>query len=110
MDLCDAFAFETGVLPELFHGCRLLDGNLIGHDRRRTSGVTKRHGWRARLNTSSFPHSSGLPKVSAPFGVVGRLAEHFFLPGYFIKFLQTRNAVIRRAAECSTEEWRHSLS
>ena len=47
---------------------------------------------------------------SAPFGVVGFLAEHFLLRRYFIKFLQARNAIIRRVAESPTEEWRHYLS
>jgi lipid-A-disaccharide synthase-like uncharacterized protein len=51
-----------------------------------------------------------LVNLSAPFGVVGFLAEHFFLSRYFIKFLQARNVVIRRIAACPTEEWRHYLS
>ena len=48
-------------------------------------------------------------RFSAPFGVAGALAEHFFLRRYFIKFLQRRNAVIQQVAESRTEEWRTYL-
>ncbi|HEV2577573.1 MAG TPA: SRPBCC family protein [Acidobacteriaceae bacterium] len=46
---------------------------------------------------------------SAPFGVAGILTEQFFLRRYFIKFLQARNAAIRRVAESPTQEWRDYL-
>ncbi len=48
-------------------------------------------------------------RFATPFGVAGRLAEHFFLRRYFIKFLQARNVVIRRVAESPTQEWSHYL-
>ena len=49
-------------------------------------------------------------RFSTPFGVASFFTEHLLLRRYFIKFLQARNAVIRRVAESSTEEWRHYLS
>lgn len=48
-------------------------------------------------------------RFSAPFGVAGSLTEHLFLRRYLIKFLQARNAVIRRVAESPTQEWRDYL-
>src|SRR5581483_4421670 len=49
-------------------------------------------------------------RFSAPFGVAGSLTEHLFLRRYFIKFLQARNAAVRRFAESPTHEWRDYLS
>ena len=40
---------------------------------------------------------------SAPFGLIGRIAEVIFLTSYLRRFLIHRNSAIKRAAE--TEDW-----
>jgi ligand-binding SRPBCC domain-containing protein len=47
---------------------------------------------------------------SAPFAVVGLPLERFLLRRYLTKFLQQRNAMIRRVAESPTEDWRRHLA
>ncbi len=47
--------------------------------------------------------------LAAPFGPLGWLAERFILPNYFTRFLQQRNAAIKRVAESSSAEWRRYL-
>ena len=87
-------------------------GDPIGYNGCSTNSVTKRY----EEQFSPGPPKDGstitrnLLNFSASFGVAGFLREHFFLRRYFIKFLQARNAVIRRVAESTTKEWRHSLS
>lgn len=46
-------------------------------------------------------------RFAAPLGVLGRMAETLVLRRYMTRFLQRRNAVIRRVAE--SEEWREFL-
>ena len=47
-------------------------------------------------------------RFAAPLGVLGRIAETLVLRRYMTRFLERRNAVIKRVAE--SEEWRHYLS
>lgn len=46
-------------------------------------------------------------RFAAPLGVLGRIAETLVLRRYMTRFLERRNAVIRRVAE--SEEWREFL-
>ena len=46
-------------------------------------------------------------RFAAPLGVLGRIAETLVLRRYMTRFLQRRNAVIKRVAE--SEEWREFL-
>jgi hypothetical protein len=44
---------------------------------------------------------------TAPLGILGRIAERLVLRRYMTRFLQARNAVLKRAAE--SDEWRAFL-
>jgi len=44
---------------------------------------------------------------AAPLGPLGRIAERLFLTAYMRRFLNTRNAMIKRVAE--SDEWRQYL-
>jgi ligand-binding SRPBCC domain-containing protein len=46
-------------------------------------------------------------RFAAPLGVLGRIAETLLLRRYMTRFLERRNAVIKRVAE--SEEWREFL-
>lgn len=46
-------------------------------------------------------------RFAAPLGVLGRIAETLVLRRYMTRFLERRNAVVRRVAE--SEEWREFL-
>jgi hypothetical protein len=43
----------------------------------------------------------------APFGLLGNLANKFFLVSYMQRFLEERNAVVRRVAE--SQEWQRYI-
>ena len=43
----------------------------------------------------------------APLGLLGRFAERLFLTRYMRRFLEERNAILKRVAE--SEEWRKYL-
>ncbi len=45
---------------------------------------------------------------AAPLGILGRLAEFFFLTSYMRRFLLLRNEILKRTAE-SDDEWRKYL-
>lgn len=45
---------------------------------------------------------------SAPLGILGKIAELLFLTRYMRRFIQERNAVLKRLAE--SDEWREFLS
>jgi ligand-binding SRPBCC domain-containing protein len=47
-------------------------------------------------------------RFAAPLGVLGRIAETLVLRRYMTRFLERRNAVIKRVAE--SEEWREFLA
>lgn len=47
-------------------------------------------------------------RFAAPLGVLGRIAETLVLRRYMTRFLERRNAVIKRVAE--SDEWREFLS
>lgn len=42
-----------------------------------------------------------------PYGVIGKLVDRFYLYGYLIKLLETRNLMIKQTAE--SERWRQYL-
>jgi ligand-binding SRPBCC domain-containing protein len=46
-------------------------------------------------------------RFAAPLGILGRIAETLVLRRYMTRFLERRNAVIKRVAE--SEEWREYL-
>jgi ligand-binding SRPBCC domain-containing protein len=46
-------------------------------------------------------------RFAAPLGILGRIAERLVLRRYMTRFLQTRNAVLKRVAE--SEEWRQFM-
>ena len=46
-------------------------------------------------------------RFAAPLGILGRIAEALVLRRYMTRFLERRNAVIKRVAE--SEEWREFL-
>jgi ligand-binding SRPBCC domain-containing protein len=46
-------------------------------------------------------------RFAAPLGILGRIAERLVLRRYMTRFLQARNAVLKRAAE--SDEWREFL-
>jgi len=46
-------------------------------------------------------------ELVAPLGVLGRLAERLFLTRYMRRFLEERNAVLKRTAE--SNDWRKYL-
>jgi ligand-binding SRPBCC domain-containing protein len=46
-------------------------------------------------------------RFAAPLGILGRIAERLVLRRYMTRFLQARNAVLKRAAESG--EWRQFL-
>lgn len=48
-------------------------------------------------------------RFEAPFGPLGRLTEIFVLRTYLTRFLRERNAVIKRVADSSSDEWRRYL-
>ncbi len=45
---------------------------------------------------------------AAPFGIIGRMAEWIFLTQYMRRFLESRNALIKEAAE--TDAWKRFLN
>jgi ligand-binding SRPBCC domain-containing protein len=46
-------------------------------------------------------------RFAPPLGILGRIAERLVLRRYMTRFLQTRNAVLKRVAE--SDEWRQFL-
>jgi ligand-binding SRPBCC domain-containing protein len=46
-------------------------------------------------------------RFAAPLGILGRIAERLVLRRYMTRFLETRNAVLKRVAE--SDEWRQFL-
>lgn len=46
-------------------------------------------------------------RFAAPLGLLGRIAERLVLRRYMTRFLQTRNAVLKRVTE--SDEWRQFL-
>jgi ligand-binding SRPBCC domain-containing protein len=46
-------------------------------------------------------------RFAAPLGILGRIAERLVLRRYMTRFLETRNAVLKRTAE--SDEWRQFL-
>lgn len=46
-------------------------------------------------------------RFAAPLGLLGRIGEGLVLRRYMTRFLQARNAVLKRAAE--SDEWRQFL-
>jgi ligand-binding SRPBCC domain-containing protein len=64
-------------------------------------------------HTHSFTHENDVTtmkdvfRFEAPLGLLGKIAENIFLESYLRKFLERRNAEIKRVAE--SEEWRKYL-
>jgi len=69
--------------------------------------------FRSIRHAHSFTHKDGITimkdvfRFETPLGILGKMAENIFLESYLRKFLERRNAEIKRVAE--SEEWRKYL-
>mgnify|MGYP001796065336 CR=1 FL=1 len=46
-------------------------------------------------------------EFSAPLGLLGTIAERLFLTGYMRRFIEKRNAILKRIAE--SQDWKKYL-
>jgi ligand-binding SRPBCC domain-containing protein len=89
-----------------------LTGRIVAYERPRHFRDAQLRGAFARLEHDHFfePDGAGgtvmrdVLSFDAPLGPLGRLAERLFLTAYMRRFLERRNAVLKRVAE-TPGEW-----